>query len=153
MTLRYTKTYEELITRWAAGLITEPTGTETFFATEAGIFSGIKPEEKPPLGLALAIWADGERGKVAFLKTYTTSECLHHQHRNLVGWNLHRCGIRVIEVADFDRDEAVKWLERKIMACKDKTKHAKTTGVPQTQERWHRKCLQGTLKYGRKRKR
>lgn len=125
MKLRYTRTLAELVARWAVGLVTEPAGTKYLRATKDAIFSGENEGPTPPIGMALAIWAKGHRGTVALVRTETTSETLHHNHKNLVAWNLHKAGVEVIEVEDFNLKKTIRIIKSNIADLQTKFQKTK----------------------------
>lgn len=141
MKLKYTKSLADLVARWAAELISEPTGTEFLRATKDGIFSGEYMPDKPKLDKALAVWAPGCRGKVALLRVEKTSYIIYHNHKNLVGWNLHKCGVEVVEVESFTLSKAIVLAKKKIAELKAEQKTAKLPAMLDFQINWAENCL------------
>lgn len=125
MKLRYTKSLAELVARWATGLINAPTGTQYLRATKTAIFSGENKVPTPPMKMALAIWAKGHHGTVALLRKEKTSYIIHHNHKNLVAWNLHKAGIEVIEVEDFNITKTMEIIKSNIANLQKKFQKTK----------------------------
>ena len=140
MKIRYTETITDLVTRWGLGLIVEPTGTLFIRATKDAIYSGetrfFEPAEDEPI----AIWAPGLRGHTALMMVGTTCVRLTHGHRNVIGWNLHKCGVEVIEVESFSLPDAVEILKIRISELESR-KTKSTTLVVAATIKWQKFCL------------
>ena len=144
--LKYTKTIADLTTRWATGLITEPTGNKYIQANKDAIFSGVLPRDcaaLPKKAEAFVVWAPGCHGTVALMNVALLKSTFFHNHRGAVAWSLHKCGVEVIEVESLNPQKARKLLAANVLKQTLRLKLAtesKLLPAAEAELKWLKKC-------------